>query len=196
MGVEQWVVVSQYRQNRHPQYMLSPRDCQGHEILSRSLQIPPTRSSKECPNPCSTGGDCLWPWVTGKNRLVSGAGTHFQHLQKSSSITLPQAADQLWIVTDASVKAVGLAATLYVMRHGKLHLSGHFSAWLRSHQRTWLPCELEALAIAASVKHFSPYIIQSHKPVCVLTDSKPCVEAAEKLCRGEFSASPRVATFL
>ena len=118
------------------------------------------------------------------------------HLQKSSSITLPQAADQLWIVTDASVKAVGLAATLYVMRHSKLHLSGHFSARLRSHQRTWLPCELEALAIAASVKHFSPYIIQSHKPVCVLTDSKPCMEAAEKLCRGEFSASPRVATFL
>ena len=118
------------------------------------------------------------------------------HLQKSSSITLPQAADQLWIVTDASVKAVGLAATLYVMRHGKLHLSGHFSARLRSHQRTWLPCELEALVIAASVKHFSPYIIQSHKPVCVLTDSKPCVEAVEKLCTGEFSASPRVATFL
>ena len=82
------------------------------------------------------------------------------------------------------------------MRHDKLHLSGHFSARLLSHQRTWLPCELEALAIAASVKHFSPYIIQSHKPVCVLTDSKPCVKAAEKLCRGEFSASPRVATFL
>ena len=50
------------------------------------------------------------------------------HLQKSGSITLPRAADQLWIVTYASVKAVGLAATLYVMRHGKLHLSGHFSA--------------------------------------------------------------------
>ena len=118
------------------------------------------------------------------------------HLQKSSSINLPQAADQLWIVTDASVKAVGLAATLCMMRHSKLHLSGHFSARLRYHQRTWFPCELEALAIAASVKHFSPYIIQSHKPVCALTDSKPCVEAVEKLCRGEFSATQRVATFL
>ena len=78
MGVEQWIVVSQYPQNRHPQYILSPCDCQGHEILSRSLQIPPTRSSKVCPNPSSTGGGCLWPWVKGKNRLVSGAGTHFQ----------------------------------------------------------------------------------------------------------------------
>ena len=115
------------------------------------------------------------------------------HLQKLSSITLPQAADQLWIVTDASVKVVGLAATLYVMRHSKRHLSGHFSDWLRSHQRTWLPCELEALAIAASVKHFSPYIIQSHKPVCVLT----IASLAWKLRRNCAEESgPRVATFL
>ena len=63
-------------------------------------------------------------------------------LEEAVSITLPQAADQLWIVTDASVKAVGLAATLYVMRHDKLHLSGHFSARLQSHQRTWLPWRL------------------------------------------------------
>lgn len=61
---------------------------------------------------------------------------------------------------------------------------------------TWIPCELEALAISAAVKHFSPYIIQSDKNTCILTDSKPCVQAHEKLCRGEFSASPRVSTFL
>ncbi|VDI74272.1 Hypothetical predicted protein [Mytilus galloprovincialis] len=30
----------------------------------------------------------------------------------------------------------------------------------------------------------------------VLTDSKPCVQGFEKLCRGEFSASPRVTSFL
>ena len=81
------------------------------------------------------------------------------------------------------------------MRQDKLPLAGHFSAKLRTHQRSWLPCELEALAIATATKHFSPYIIQSQLQACVLTDSKPCVEAAAKLCRGEFSASPRVATF-
>ena len=43
-------------------------------------------------------------------------------------------------------------------------------------------------------KHFSPYLIQSHQKACILTVSKPC--AYEKLCRGEFSASPRVSTFL
>ena len=52
------------------------------------------------------------------------------------------------------------------------------------------------MSLATATNHFSPYIIQSMKPACILTDSKPCVQAFEKLCRGEFSASPRVATFL
>ena len=59
-----------------------------------------------------------------------------------------------------------------------------------------LPCEVEALAIALATKHFSPYLLQSYHKACILTDSKPCVQAYEKLCRGEFSASPRVSTFL
>ena len=70
------------------------------------------------------------------------------------------------------------------------------SAKLREHQVTWLPCEIEALSIAAAIKQFSPYIIQSTHNTCLLTDSKPCVQAVEKLCRGEFSASPRVTSFL
>lgn len=46
------------------------------------------------------------------------------------------------------------------------------------------------------MKHYSPYIVQSLGPCCVITDSKPCVMACDKLCRGKFSASPRVYTFL
>ena len=42
----------------------------------------------------------------------------------------------------------------------------------------------------------STYLIQSVKKACILTDSKPRVQANEKLCRGEFSASPRVSIFL
>ena len=56
--------------------------------------------------------------------------------------------------------------------------------------------ELEALSIAASIKHFSPFIIQSLHPTTVLTDSKTCVQEIDKLCRGKFSASPRVTSFL
>ena len=43
-----------------------------------------------------------------------------------------------------------------------------------------LPCEIEALSIAAA-KHFSPYIIQLKTPACILTDSKPCVQSFELL---------------
>ncbi len=125
---------------------------------------------------------------------------HF-HLAQTSlttrkSITLPRPSDHLWIVTDGSVTKHGIGATLYITRNEKLHLAGFFSAKLRKHQVAWLPCEIEALGIAAAVKHLSPFIIQSTQQACLLTDSKPCVQAFEKLCRGEFSASPRVTSFL
>ena len=74
----------------------------------------------------------------------------------------------------------GLGATL---RDQKLHLAGYFSAKFKKHQASWLPCEIEALSIAAAVKHFAPYIIQSKSKTYVLTDSKPCVQAFDKLCR-------------
>ena len=86
----------------------------------------------------------------------------------------------------------GIGATMYAMQKGKLKLAGFFSAKLGGRRVTWLPCEIEAVSIASAIKHFSPYIVQSNHKDSVLTDSKPCVHAYEKLCRGEFSVSPRV----
>ena len=124
----------------------------------------------------------------------------FDVAQKSLSlnkvITLPRESDSLVIVTDGSVKCRGIGAAMYVLRDGKQYLGGFFNAKLRKHQVTWLPCEIEAVCIGAAVKHFSPLIIQSSKQSRVLTDSKPCVEAYRRLCRGEFSSSSRVGTFL
>ena len=40
--------------------------------------------------------------------------------------------------------------TLYAHRNHQLLLARFFSAKLRKHQVTWLPCEVEALAIASS----------------------------------------------
>jgi hypothetical protein len=117
-------------------------------------------------------------------------------LSTNKTITLPRADDMLWIVTDGAVRNPGLGATMYITRSERLHVGGFFSAKLRGKQPIWLPCEIEALSIAAAIKHFSPYIIQSKFYTCVLTDSKPCVQAHEKLSRGEFSASPRISTFL
>ena len=112
-------------------------------------------------------------------------------------ITIPQPDDQLWIITDGTFKDPGVGATLYLTRgNGKPQLAGFFSAKLQKRQQDWIPCEIEALSIAAAVKHFSPYVIQSKLQACFLTDSRPCVQAFEKLCRSEFSTSARLATFL
>ena len=119
-----------------------------------------------------------------------------KRLSSSKTIVIPRPDDQLWLVTDAAVKDPGIGATLYVIRSAKLHLAGFFSAKLHQRQLTWLPCEVEALAIAAATKHFGPFIIQASSPIQILTDSKPCVQAYQRLCRGEFSASPRLTTFL
>ena len=89
-----------------------------------------------------------------------------------------------------------MGATLYILRHDQLLLAGFFSARLRKHQVTWLPCEVEALSIATAVNHFAPYIIQAAERTHVLTDSRPCVLAYNELCRGEFSNSARVTSFL
>ena len=85
---------------------------------------------------------------------------------------------------------------MYLKRNGRLLLGGFFNAKLKNHQVTWLPCEVEAFCIGATIKHFAPYIVQSHHPAQVLTDSRPCVQACKKLERGEFSNSARVTTFL
>ena len=113
-------------------------------------------------------------------------------------ISHPIPSDQLWVVTDGYLRKPGIDATLYVTRNDKLSLAvSFFSAKLRGSPLTWLPCEVEAIAIAFDTKHFSPYLKQSHHNACILTvtDSKPCVQSYEKLCR-LVSLSPRVSAFL
>ena len=130
------------------------------------------------------------------DELLLSFKTAQRALADNRTITIPQAQDALWKVTDGSVKNRGITATLYVHRNGSLLLAGFFSAKFCKHQVTWLPCEIEALAIGADIRHFAPYIIQSPHTTQVLTDSRPCVQAYDKLKRGEFSASSRVTTFL
>ena len=115
-------------------------------------------------------------------------------LLSAESITLPQPSDQLIIVHDGS--KVGIGSVLYLLRNSNIKLGGFFSAKLKSHQTLWCPCEIEALSIASSVKHFGPYIRQSTQTSQILTDNKPCVQAWSKMIRGEFSTSARVATFM
>ena len=134
--------------------------------------------------------------VTWTDDLLKSFKAAQSALSNAKTITLPQPKDTLWIVTDGSIKHRGIGATLYVLRDDHLLLAGFFNAKHKQHQVTWLPCEIEALAIGASIKHFAPFIVQSHHPTQVLSDSRPCVLACQKLNRGEFSTSSRVTSFL
>ena len=64
------------------------------------------------------------------------------------------------------------------------------STKLRGSQWTLLPCEIEALAITVATKHFSPYLVQSHYEACILTKSKPCIQAYEKTLQRRVSSKP------
>ncbi len=164
-----------------------------YKVLARVI---PNCSSLLAPLDDAMAGQQSTDRIVWTDDLLSQFRTSQTALLSNRTITLPKPHDQLWVVTDAAVKKPGIGATLYVTRGDLPQLAGFFSAKLRGHQAKWLPCEVEALSIAVATKHFSPYIIQSHHYTCILTDSKPCVQAFEKLCRGEFSASPRVSTFL
>ena len=100
-----------------------------------------------------------------------------QAISASKTIVIPRPEDQLWIVTDGSVKVTGLGATLYTFRNNKLHLAGFFSAKTQKYQVTWLPCEIAALSIASTIKHFAPYIIQSKSQTCTVLYRQKTVRA-------------------
>ena len=117
-----------------------------------------------------------------------------QALHNTPTICLPKPDDELMIVHDGS--NIGIGSILFVKRNGKMHVGGFYSAKLKDHHRRWLPCEIEALSITASVNHFAPLIRESKNVTQILTDNRPCVQSWNKMLRGEFSTSARVATFL
>ena len=120
-----------------------------------------------------------------------------QYISKATTITLPRKSDKLWIVLDATTKKPAVGSTMYIERSSnEFKIGGFFSAKVKGNQIDWLPCEREGLGIGSSVKYFQPFIIQSEHKTTVLTDNKPCVQAFSKMQKGEFSASPRVSTFL
>ena len=117
-------------------------------------------------------------------------------LRSIKSITIPKPSDQLIITCDGAVRNRGIGSVLYVIRDGDMSLAGYYSMKLSENQSRWLSCEQEALAIANSIEHWKLPIRESEHTTQILTDSMPCVQAAAKLNRGEYSNSSRIATFL
>jgi hypothetical protein len=109
---------------------------------------------------------------------------------------LPREEDQLWLVKDSASSTSGMGATLYVLCDNHLLLAGYFSQQLSPFHLKWFPCEIEGISIAAAVKFFDGFIVQSRHRTQVLTDGKPCADAYNKLLRGQLSSKVRLSMFL
>ena len=164
-----------------------------YKDIARSI---PRSSSFLSPLDAATSGISGKEHIQWSDDLRSSFDKAKEALNSVSILALPSNSDKLVITVDASPHNNGLGATLFVIRNGKRTAAEFFSFKMKPHQVTWLPCEVEALAISSAASHFACYIRESLHTTQILTDSKPCVQAWEKLRRGSFSASARVSTFL
>ena len=60
---------------------------------------------------------------------------------------------------------------------------------------SWSPCELEGLGASVAVEKCAFYILRSSKPTLVFPDNKQVLQAFNKLKKGRYSTSQRLATF-
>ena len=117
-------------------------------------------------------------------------------LNTAEVITIPSSNDQLVISFDGCRTLPATGATLYIQRSSKMLVGGFFSTKLSKAQLKWLPCEIEALSIKLGLNSFEHFVRESKHTTRGLTDSKPCIQAFNKLGTGEFSLSPRISSFL
>jgi len=84
------------------------------------------------------------------------------------SLTILFPTDEVCVVTDASV--LGIGGVLQVKRNGAWKTAAYYSRQTSACERKYSATELEALAVMATVKHFSYYLY--NRPFCVYTDHK------------------------
>ncbi len=105
----------------------------------------------------------------------------FQSLRKSLCnhcvLTVPSVSDTFQLHTDAS--GVGVGAVLNVIREDVEHPVAFFSRQLRGPERRYSATEIEALAVVASIEHFSHFlygasftVLTDHRPLTSLLTSK------------------------
>ena len=123
--------------------VITAEPINAYKVLSRVL---PNCSAHTSPLESAIAGYQFQDKIVWTDDLYQKFYSAQKSLYTHKSITLPRADDQIWIVTDGSVTRQGIGATMYVSRENKLLLAGFFSAKLRKHHVTWLPCEIEDLS--------------------------------------------------
>ena len=125
---------------------------------------------------------------------------HFQEateaVDKLQTIYLPHPDDQLLIEVDAAKVNPGIGHTVYAIKDGvKLPVAFH-SVKLSPNHAKWMACELEALAFSTAINAEFDTLKECSKPVIISPDSKPVADAIKLVKKGQYSASPRIQSFI
>jgi len=98
-------------------------------------------------------------------------------ISSACSLCIPVSNDTFSLVTDAS--GLGIGGVLQVWREDKREAAALFSRPLRGPEQHYSAMELEALALVATVEHFSYYlygcsftVYPYHKPLLQMTTSE------------------------
>ena len=130
------------------------------------------------------------------NENLRDAFTKVQKAVKNpDNLTLAKPHEKLFIYPDWSDEAQSGGAPMYVYRDEKWLKVRNFTQRLKA-ARKWSPCEGEAWMIRVAVENHGPWINQSGVAAEVNTDSAACVLSFQRLRRGQFSRSVRVAFLL
>ena len=123
----------------------------------------------------------------------------FRKVQKAVEnpdfLALARPQEKLFIYPDWSDENQSGGAPLYIFRDLKWLKVRNFTQRLKA-ARKWSPCEGEAWMIRVAVENHGPWISQSGVSAEINTDSAACVLSFQRLRRGQFSRSVRVAFLL
>ena len=75
----------------------------------------------------------------------------------------------------------GVGGELLLVTEGKQFCGGFFYCKPTDHQRVWLPCKIEALAISCCITHWDDILRRSLRSVEIQTDSILCCLVYGKL---------------
>ena len=101
-------------------------------------------------------------------------------------------------VTDGALHLPAIRSILVAITPGTERCLpvGYFSMRIKNLMLNWNPCKLEAYAQAKALDEYSIYFRESDNPPICLRDNSAVVEAAKRLKRGEYLASPRLQTLI
>ena len=115
-------------------------------------------------------------------------------------LALPHPDEQLFIVPDSCSRPPATGFILFVSRTSSeqkpIALPVMFVSWKLSDLHwKWSPCDIEGLGTSIAVDKCAFFILRSSKPTLVFPDNKQVIQAFQKLKKGRYSTSQRLATF-